>query len=49
MIDNGKIIVSAGVSAGIDAAFHIVARLHGLQVALETARYMEYDWRHETR
>ena len=47
VIDNGRIIVSAGVSAGIDAAFHVVARLHGLEVALETARYMEYDWRHE--
>ena len=48
VVDNGKIIVSAGVSAGIDAAFHVVARLHGPEVALETARYMEYDWRHET-
>ena len=47
VVDNGKIIVSAGVSAGIDAAFHVVARLDGLEVALETARYMEYDWRHE--
>src|SRR5437773_2769710 len=27
VIDNGKIIVSAGVSAGIDGAFHVVARL----------------------
>ena len=45
VIDNGKIIVSAGVSAGIDAAFHIVARLLGPDVAMETARYMEYDWR----
>src|SRR5438445_5225777 len=29
VIDNGKIIVSAGVSAGIDAAFYLVARLLG--------------------
>ena len=46
VIDNGKIIVSAGVSAGIDAAFHAVARLLGKAEAEETARYIEYDWRH---
>jgi len=48
VIDNGKIIVSAGVSAGIDAAFHVIARLLGEEEAMETARYMEYDWRRET-
>lgn len=48
VIDNGKIVVSAGVSAGIDAAFHVVARLLGKEEAAETARYIEYDWRHET-
>jgi transcriptional regulator GlxA family with amidase domain len=47
-LDNGRIIVAAGVSAGIDAAFHVVARLSGKEDALETARYIEYDWRHET-
>jgi transcriptional regulator GlxA family with amidase domain len=47
VVDNGRIIVSAGVSAGIDAALHVVARLHGQAAAMETARYMEYDWRHE--
>ncbi len=47
VIDNGKIVVSAGVSAGIDAAFHVIARLLGKEEALETARYIEYDWRPE--
>jgi transcriptional regulator GlxA family with amidase domain len=46
-LDNGRIIVSAGVSAGIDAAFHLVARLLGKEDALETARYIEYHWRDE--
>lgn len=46
-LDNGRIIVSAGVAAGIDAAFHVVARLSGKEDALETARYIEYDWHHE--
>ena len=42
-VDNGKIITTAGVSAGIDGALHIVARLLGKQAAVSTARYMEYD------
>jgi transcriptional regulator GlxA family with amidase domain len=34
--------VAAGVSSGIDASFHVVARLLGMEVAAETARYIEY-------
>ena len=45
--DNGKVITSAGISAGIDASLHVVARLFGLEQARETASYMEYDWRAE--
>jgi transcriptional regulator GlxA family with amidase domain len=44
-IDNGRVLVSAGVSAGIDLSFHIVQRLLGHEVAAETARWMEYDWK----
>lgn len=44
IVDNGRIVVSAGISAGLDAALHVVAKLHGRDRALETARYMEYDW-----
>lgn len=47
VIDNGRIVVAAGISAGIDASFHIVARLLGKEVALETARHIEYDWTEE--
>lgn len=36
------IVTSAGVSAGIDMAFGVVERLHGREVADETARYMDY-------
>ena len=46
VVDNGKIVLSAGISAGIDAALYLVAELHGLEQASETATYMEYDWRH---
>ncbi|MBX2895116.1 MAG: DJ-1/PfpI family protein [Cyclobacteriaceae bacterium] len=43
-VDSGKVILSAGVSAGIDMAFYVVAKLQGAEVALETARYMQYDY-----
>ena len=43
-IDNGRVIVSAGISAGIDMSLHVVARLLGYGAAIETARYMEYEW-----
>src|ERR1041385_6098060 len=46
-VDNGKIILSAGIAAGIDMSLHVVARLLGKEEALETARYMEYDWQDE--
>jgi transcriptional regulator GlxA family with amidase domain len=47
-VDNGKVITSAGVSAGIDMALYVVAKLHGIEQANRTARYMEYDhWQPE--
>ncbi len=45
VVDEGHIITSAGISAGIDMSLHIVARLHGVETAKWTARRMEYDWR----
>jgi transcriptional regulator GlxA family with amidase domain len=44
VVDNGKIITSAGVSAGIDMSLHVIGRLCGQDVARRTARIMEYDW-----
>ena len=43
-VDNGQIISSGGISAGIDMAFHVVARLLGEAQARETAAHMEYRW-----
>lgn len=43
LADNGQIITTAGVSAGIDGALHLLARLKGVQTAQSTARYMEYS------
>ena len=47
-VDNGQIITTAGVSAGIDGALHVVSRLFGEEKAEEVAKYMEYDkWKPE--
>lgn len=48
-VDEGRVATSAGISAGIDLSLHLVARLHGADVAARTARYMEYDWKGEAR
>ena len=42
-VDNGRIILSAGVSAGIDMSLYVISKLLGKTVADETARYMQYD------
>ncbi|TRX57673.1 DJ-1/PfpI family protein [Fulvivirga sp. M361] len=42
-VDNGKVITTAGISAGIDGALHLVAKLKGLAVARLVAYNMEYD------
>jgi transcriptional regulator GlxA family with amidase domain len=39
-----RIIVSAGVSAGIDMALHVIELQHGRAIAERTARHMEYTW-----
>lgn len=44
IVDNGAIVCAAGVSSGIDGAFHILARLVGHEAAAATARYIEYPW-----
>lgn len=49
VVDNGKIVTSAGVSAGIDGALYIVGRLCGLDAAKKTARYMEYRWEPDSK
>jgi len=46
-VDHGPLITTAGISAGIDGALHVVSRLAGPEAAQHTATYMEYDWRPE--
>lgn len=47
IVDNGRIIVSAGISAGIDMSLYVISKLSGEEQALKTAHYLEYDWRPE--
>jgi transcriptional regulator GlxA family with amidase domain len=42
-VDDGDLITSAGVSAGIDMALHLVARLAGIERAREVRRGIQYD------
>jgi transcriptional regulator GlxA family with amidase domain len=44
VVEEGSIFTSAGISAGIDLALRIVAKLHGDAVARATARHMEYAY-----
>lgn len=43
-VDEGEIITSAGISAGIDMSLHIIERLINQDLAIKTAKQMEFDW-----
>lgn len=43
-VDTGKVVTSGGISAGIDMSLHLVERLASRELAVRTARQMEYDW-----
>jgi len=43
-IDNGKVITSAGVSAGIDASFHLIEKILGKDWAIAIANNLEYKY-----
>jgi len=45
-VDSGRVVSSAGISAGIDMSLHLVERLAGRELAERTARQMDYAWTH---
>jgi transcriptional regulator GlxA family with amidase domain len=49
VVEDDTLITSAGISAGIDMALRVVARLHGEAVARATARHMEYPYPADNR
>jgi transcriptional regulator GlxA family with amidase domain len=42
-VEDGHVVTAAGVSAGIDMALHLVARLAGEQAARMVQLWIEYD------
>jgi transcriptional regulator GlxA family with amidase domain len=49
VVEEGDMMTSAGISAGIDMALRVVARHHGDAVARATARFMEYPFPENNR
>ncbi len=43
-VEQGSLITSAGISAGMHMSLHLVARLASEQLAVATAKQMEFDW-----
>jgi transcriptional regulator GlxA family with amidase domain len=43
-VDDGAVVSSAGVSAGIDMSLYVIERLCGRDVAAGSARLMEYEY-----
>ncbi|GAA5175271.1 DJ-1/PfpI family protein [Niveibacterium umoris] len=43
-VDDGTVITSAGISAGLDMSLYLVARLADRSLAVRTARQMDYAW-----
>jgi transcriptional regulator GlxA family with amidase domain len=43
-IDEGSVVTSGGISAGIDMSLHLVSRLHSFELAEKTAKQMEFHW-----
>jgi transcriptional regulator GlxA family with amidase domain len=44
VVEDGRVVTSAGISAGIDMALKVVARYFGENIARATARHMEYSY-----
>ena len=49
VVEDGHVVTSAGISAGIDMALRVVSRFHGERIGRETARHMEYPYPEDNR
>jgi len=49
VVEDGTVITSAGISAGIDMALRVVTRYFGESVGRATARHMEYPYPDDNR
>lgn len=49
VVEDGHVVTSAGISAGIDMALRVVTRVFGEAVGRATARHMEYPFPDDNR
>lgn len=47
-VEDGKYFTSSGVSAGMDMALAVIARLRGREKSLQTASRAEYEWHEDS-
>ena len=47
-VDNGKVITTEGISAGIDGSLYLVEKIKGRKAADDIAHYMMYNWQPDT-
>lgn len=47
-VDEGRIVTSAGISAGIDMSLHLVERIVDRRLASGTARQLDFEWTSNT-
>ena len=47
-VDTDRVVTAGGISSGIAMALHLVDRFAGRELALRTARQIEYQWDPET-
>jgi len=43
-VDSGEVVTSGGLSSGIAMSLHLVDRFEGRELAVRTARQLEYEW-----
>ena len=43
-VDDGNVVTSSGVSAGMDMSLHVISRLFGDDAATKLANMTEYEW-----
>ncbi len=47
-VDEGSVVTSGGISAGIDMSLHLVSKLHSFDLAEKTAQQMDFTWTRNT-
>ncbi|MBK8449546.1 MAG: DJ-1/PfpI family protein [Saprospiraceae bacterium] len=47
-VDNGRIITTEGVSAGIDGSLYLLSKMFNMEVANDVAKIMMYSWKPKT-